>query len=243
MSEGRYSSARVRGMLESYAYWVRRVRAGEATSAVESELRWLEAALARMPEPLYEVLWLRTMLGLSNLEIAARLGRHSNTTSRRFHAALAWLAGFLNSPEISPPLRKLDWRRTVPDSPPTVPVSTSRKVVDRGGRPQRIPLALDIKVVRLYCMGLTQQEIADRLNEAGVPAVGREWRRSSIRTILRRYGAPARPPGRRFKPERMGLGSITGRVDYRTTMFGEPLCDADALLRRRGVDPSHVARE
>jgi hypothetical protein len=201
----------------------------------------LEAVLGRLPVKLYEVLRLRAREGLTNRAAAARLGVHPNTASRRYLAGLSWLAAFLNAPEVCPAVRTLDWRESVPDLQP-VPLSELRRMPARGGRPRRIPLAVDVEVVRLYCAGLTQQEIADRLNERGVEPVGREWRRSSIRTILRRYGVPVRPSGRRFNPDRANPG-VVARPDYPTVMFGEPMCDADALLRRAGVDPSRAVQD
>jgi DNA-binding CsgD family transcriptional regulator len=238
---GRYSSVDVADLLGSYPGMVRRVRAGRGGD-VEEELRWLEVALARLPERMYEVLRLRVREGLTNRQSAARLGVHPNTASRRYLAGVAWLAGFLTAPELGPALRRLDWREAVRDLPPPPRSRLPEKArAGRGraggGRPRRIPVAIDVEVVRCYCAGLTQQEIADRLNARTVPAVGREWRRSSIRTILRRYNVRTRPRGRRLE-RASSPGVSPGRVDYRHAVFGEPLCDADELLRRGGVDPA-----
>lgn len=216
----------------------RRIRS-DPDSPEKHELALLTAGLVRMPEPLYQVVRLREFEHLRNNEAAARLGVHRNTASRRYLRGLDWLAGYCRAPDsLLRPLRKLE----IPVAPPNREVGRSGPLGSsrRRGRPQRIPLWVDVEVVRAYCAGQTQQEIADRLNVEGIDAVGSEWRRSSIRTILSRYNVPRRPSGRRMT--QVGYSPGTGkRVDYENTMRGTPICDADALLRKAGVDTSRVA--
>lgn len=225
------SRASVQGNLAQYPRLVRFVQDNEDTPAGR-RLRLLEAALARMPTSQYQAVRLRSIGQLSNQDAAERLGVHKNTASRRYLAGLDWLVAFISHPDTRQPLRKISWRAAVPlegpaeDAPPPA---------GRRGRPQRIPLVVDVEVVRAYCAGQTQQEIADHLNARRISAVGKLWRPSSIRSILRRYNVPTRPRGRRFNPNAYQTNAAA-RVDYENTLRGTPLCDADELLRQAGVD-------
>jgi hypothetical protein len=61
----------------------------------------------------------------------------------------------------------------------------------------------DAHIVTLYFRGCSQQQIADRLNEEGVPtARGGKWSRSSVQGVLKRCNVPLRPRGRPPKRSR-----------------------------------------
>lgn len=69
---------------------------------------------------------------------------------------------------------------------------------DRGltlGTPNRASQVLVNRVSDLYVDGLSLQQIADLLNEEGVPTSmsGKKWYSSTIRSILDRSGTPRRP--------------------------------------------------
>lgn len=199
---------------------------------VEAQLADLEQALERVPASLYEALTLRGLEQRTNVEAARAVGVHPNTMSRRYMNGLRWLVDYLNEPRTLVQRRAVSWRAWATANVEAVLAAVEDDARPGPGRPPQISLAVDERALRLHCAGSTERAIVDALNLEFPRSGGRQWTRSSVRSILRRYRAPKRPPGRRPAPGRYRFGDVT-QPTYREVEFGEPLCDPDELLAGR----------
>jgi hypothetical protein len=201
---------------------------------VDAELSDLEVALGRIPDHLYEALTLRGLKQLTNVEAAREARVHRNTMSRHYVAGLRWLRTFTENPRRLPQRRSVDWREWAQTNDDDMSGASEQAAkVSSSGRPPQIPREVDGRVLRLHCAGSTEREIARTLNAELPRPAGDSWTRSSVRSVLRRYGAPKRPRGRR---PQLGTHRV-GRSNYREIEFGEPLCDPDELLLARQRTP------
>jgi DNA invertase Pin-like site-specific DNA recombinase len=57
---------------------------------------------------------------------------------------------------------------------------------------QRIPKPVRRRIIRMAKAGLSQRQIADRLNRDGVPAIGTQWHRSTIIRVLHQHATSSR---------------------------------------------------
>jgi hypothetical protein len=199
----------------------------------EAQLADLEGALERLPEPLYEVLTLRGLKRRPNEEAARALGVHRNTVSRRYMAGIRWLHSYLNQPRPVPVLRVVDWRDWALTNVEEVADAYESVAMPGSGRPVQIPLEVDERILELHCAGSTEREIVAVLNAELPRSDGREWTRSSVRSVLRRYDAPRRPRGRRRARGSYAPGDIT-KSNYREIEFGQRLCDPKQLMAAAG---------
>jgi RNA polymerase sigma-70 factor (ECF subfamily) len=80
---------------DSLAARIPSARAGALVYRDAERYERLEAGLARLPEPMREVVLLRLVEGLSNAEAAVVLGKSVEATSKSFHRALARLGSLV----------------------------------------------------------------------------------------------------------------------------------------------------
>ena len=73
-------------VLEDRAHWASDNHQGAAETADRRDL--VLSALARLPEPIREVVTLRTMQGMSGNEVSELLGSSGSDVSRRLHEGL-----------------------------------------------------------------------------------------------------------------------------------------------------------
>jgi hypothetical protein len=149
--------------------------------------------------------------------------------SRRYNAALSWLHTYLQTREPHPVLRELTWREWAQGNAERVLADMQDGGAGGPGRPASISDEVDKLVLQLHASGLTQREIAARLNTRFPRAT--DWTRSSVRSVLKRYSAPQRPRGPKPSKGRYSPGDVT-RTDYREVEFGESLYDPDGLRAR-----------
>jgi hypothetical protein len=200
-------------------------------SMIEAQLADIEGGLERIPDVLYEALTLRGLKRHTNVDAAQATGVHPNTMSRRFMRGLRWLTDYLNDPCPLERLREVEWRSWAAEYSQSVLDAVEREEQGGPGRPPEIAREVDERVLGLHCAGSSERSIVEVLSREFPRADGREWSRSSVRSVLRRYRAPTRPRGRRVRRGHYRPGDIT-QPNYREIEFGEPLCDPEELLSR-----------
>jgi predicted DNA-binding protein (UPF0251 family) len=211
----------------------------EPDSHVATRLADIEEALERMPEDMVDVLRLRGLQRMRNADAALTLGVHRNTTSRRYMRGLRWAVEYLNKRPPMERIRELKWRDWVHATVAVPPPLELRKAKARRGRSPSISADVDLRVLELHCSGTTERDIATALNAEFRRTDGRRWTRDSVRSVLRRYEAPVRPPGPRPTSGRYNLGDVT-RSDYGEIEFDIPLCTPEELLERRATGANGI---
>lgn len=209
-----YSRGEVQQFIERYAALVAAVdRDGIGPrEGVLARLLDLDAALAQLEDPEFEVLTLRALQGASRDETALSLRLSPSTVSRRYRSAIDVLVQNLNAPSAAPSVRQQTgwWEWALGDD--AVPEGQRR----RGGRgrpPSTTPTTED-QIVVWACGGATERQIAEALD---VP-------RSTVQSVLKRFGVPRPPRGQRPTP---GRYSPMKRAALRP---GDAYCAPESLI-------------
>jgi hypothetical protein len=173
-----YTRHEMAALIERYALAVSMVNSS-TRQALIVRLMDIDAALARLSPPEFEALTLVGLKQLTAQEAALAVGVDESTIRRRRDRGLDDLVRYVNDPLGAPAaMRTPGWWEWVTGDD-QAPVTRRRSV----GRPSTTPAELEEKIVVLGCSGASEREISATLDD--VP-------RSTVRSVLKRYGVPRR---------------------------------------------------
>jgi hypothetical protein len=228
MKRHNYTLGEVARLLARYAAIAVAVESRPGSNEA-GQLADIDVALSRLPEREFQVLELRGLKRLTNVEVAQVFSVHPNTASRRYMTALRSVHASLNGVSSTPVIRSVEWREWAGSNVERVLTDFDSSRPGGPGRPPTISREMDELVLRLHCAGAKEREIVDVLQREFPREDNGAWTRSSVRSVLRRYHAPRRPRGPRPRRGSYRPGDVT-RANYREIELGEPFCDAEALL-------------